>query len=104
MPCKAGDVIYHHGMTAHLANANRSPSVRRVHTAIYFADGCRRSAQPKHHPSVDRARIAVGDVIASGATPIAYPLEDALPAPVPWPESGRLSALRDLGIMPGDVR
>ena len=35
----AGAVAFHHGLTFHLAGANRSGAVRRVHTVIYFADG-----------------------------------------------------------------
>ncbi len=104
VPCRAGDVLYHHGSTAHLAKPNRSSTMRRVHTAIYFADGCTRSATPKHHPSVDRANIAIGEMIASGVTPIAWPLEGALPTPLPWPDSERIRTLKTLGIIPDQVR
>jgi ectoine hydroxylase-related dioxygenase (phytanoyl-CoA dioxygenase family) len=105
VPCKAGDVIFHHGSTAHLAKPNRSSGMRRVHTAIYFADGAVRSETPSHHPSVDRAGIAVGAVIDSGVTPIAWPIEDgSLPVPVPWPDSKRVEALKRLGIVPDQVR
>lgn len=104
VPCRAGDVLYHHGSTAHLAKANRSPAMRRVHTAIYFADGCTRSAVPKHHPSVDRANIAIGAVIASGVTPIAWPLDGGLPTPLPWPDSERVRTLKTLGVIPDRVR
>lgn len=104
VPCRVGDVLFHNGSTAHLAKANRSPMMRRVHTAIYFADGCTRSATPKHHPSVDRANIAVGGVIASGVTPIAWPLEGELPTPLPWPDSERVRTLKTLGIIPDRVR
>ena len=99
--CRAGDVIYHHGLTAHLARPNRSDDMRRVHTVIYFADGCTRGTAPKHHPSVDRAKIAPGAPIRSDATPIVFPLEGEPPEPMPWPESERLGALRRLGIVPG---
>jgi ectoine hydroxylase-related dioxygenase (phytanoyl-CoA dioxygenase family) len=37
-----GSVAFHHGLTFHLAGANRSGTVRRVHTVIYFADGSTR--------------------------------------------------------------
>jgi ectoine hydroxylase-related dioxygenase (phytanoyl-CoA dioxygenase family) len=105
VPCKAGDVIFHHGSTAHLAKPNRSSGMRRVHTAIYFADGAVRSETPSHHPSVDRAGIAVGAVIGSGVTPIAWPIEDGnLPVPVPWPDSKRVQTLKRLGIVPDQVR
>ena len=42
VPCKPGDVIFHHGRTVHLAKPNRSDRMRRVYTAIYFKDGCTR--------------------------------------------------------------
>jgi ectoine hydroxylase-related dioxygenase (phytanoyl-CoA dioxygenase family) len=105
VPCEAGDIIFHHGSTAHLAKPNRSQRMRRVHTAIYFADGSLRSETPSHHPSVDRAKIAVGAVIDSGVTPIAWPIEDgSLPVPEPWPDSKRVQTLRKLGIVPDRVR
>jgi ectoine hydroxylase-related dioxygenase (phytanoyl-CoA dioxygenase family) len=105
VPCAMGDVIFHHGTTAHLAKPNRSTRMRRVHTAIYFADGALRGETPKHHPSVDRANIAVGSRIESDVTPIAWPLAPgALPTPVPWPDSERVRALKTLGIVPDRVR
>lgn len=67
-----GGVAFHHGLTFHLAMPNRSGRTRRVHTVIYFRDGCRRGTMFSH-PSVDRAGIGVGDVIASDVTPIAWP-------------------------------
>lgn len=103
VPCSAGDVLFHHGYTAHLAKPNRSAGMRRAHTAIYFADGCTRSATPKHHPSVDRAAIGVGQPIASDVTPLAWPI-DEMPKPMPWPEGERTRALQRLGIVPGEVR
>jgi ectoine hydroxylase-related dioxygenase (phytanoyl-CoA dioxygenase family) len=78
-----GAVAYHHGLTFHLANPNQTGRTRRVHTAIYFRDGSRRGSEFRH-PSVDRAAIAVGDVIASDVTPIAWPREPQnLPTPPP---------------------
>jgi ectoine hydroxylase-related dioxygenase (phytanoyl-CoA dioxygenase family) len=102
VPCAAGDVIYHHGSTAHVATANRSGHMRCVYTAIYFRDGATRSAIPKHHPSVDRAGIGVGEEINSAVTPVVWPLEGSYPAPVPWPEnhSARGEMARRLGIVP----
>ena len=46
VPCRPGDVIFHHGSTAHLAMPNRSEATRRVYTAIYFRDGCTRGGSP----------------------------------------------------------
>ena len=104
VPCRAGDVIYHHGSTAHLAKPNRSNGMRRVHTVIYLADGLTRSDTPPHHPAVDRAKIPIGGLIASDVTPIAWPLPDGvLPKPVPWPDSKRVQDLKRLGIVPGDA-
>jgi len=70
----AGAVAFHHGLTFHLAKPNTTGTVRRVHTAIYFADGSTRGEGRYPHPSVERARIAMGAPIASDVTPIAWPL------------------------------
>jgi hypothetical protein len=70
----AGSVTFHHGLTFHLAKPNTTGSIRRVHTAIYFADGSTRGEGPYPHPSVERAGIALGAVIASDVTPLAWPL------------------------------
>ena len=67
-----GGVAFHHGLTFHLAMPNRMERTRRVHTIIYFRDGCTRGSWFPH-PSVDRPGIAVGDAIASDVTPIAWP-------------------------------
>jgi hypothetical protein len=44
-----------------------------VHTVIYFADGSTRGEGRFPHPSVERAGIAMGAVIASDVAPIAWP-------------------------------
>jgi ectoine hydroxylase-related dioxygenase (phytanoyl-CoA dioxygenase family) len=78
----AGSVAFHHGLTFHLAGPNRTGTVRRVHTAIYFADGSTRGEGYYPHPAVERAGIAMGAVIASDITPLAWPLPDGvLPDP-----------------------
>lgn len=80
-----GAVAFHHGLTFHVANPNRTDRTRRVHTMIFFRDGSTRSL-PFAHPSVDRAGIEVGDAIASDLTPIAWPRPvGSLPAPPPRP-------------------
>ena len=87
----AGSVAFHHGLTAHLARPNTTDRPRAVHTMIYFADGCTRSDRP--HPSVDRAGIEVGAVIASDVTPIVWPRPGGeLPArpAEPYPTAGRI--------------
>lgn len=83
--CRPGDVIFHHARTVHAAKPNRSGETRRVHTAIYFRDGCTR-ANDRPHYSLDRDRIAVGAPINGRATPVAWPLPDGrLPEPAPFP-------------------
>ncbi|HLI80848.1 MAG TPA: phytanoyl-CoA dioxygenase family protein [Candidatus Binataceae bacterium] len=67
-----GAVAFHHGLTVHLAGANRSTRTRRVHTMIYFRDGATRT-KPYAHPSVDRPGIKVGEAIDSELTPIVWP-------------------------------
>src|SRR5579872_4974484 len=104
LSAKAGDVLFHHARTVHMARPNRSDAVRRVYTCIYFRDGCTRASTPKHHPSVDRDRIALGQAIAGAATPIAWPLpEGRLPEPAPWPvlDSAHYRAAVKLGVLPG---
>ncbi len=77
----AGAVAFHHRLTFHLAAPNRTDRTRRVHTAIYFADGSTRGSAHRH-PSVDRGGIGVGDVIDSDVTPVAWPrVEGDLPQP-----------------------
>lgn len=85
-----GGVAFHHGLTVHLAHPNRSARVRRVHTAIFFRDGLRRS---KHgiHQSVDRAGIQPGQPIESNATPIAWPREPGDHPPTPTSRISRSS-------------
>lgn len=76
-----GSVAFHHGLTVHLARPNSSDRVRRVHTMIYFRDGCTRSS-PYPHPSVERDGIEIGAPIAGAVTPIVWPRPDGeLPVP-----------------------
>ena len=103
-PAKPGDVLFHHGLTVHLAKANRSDRTRRAYTAIYFADGCTR-AEKGAHPSLDREAIAPGAVIDGRATPIAWPLPgDRYPEPAPWPaafgESRLMARAAKMGVFP----
>ncbi len=101
VPAKAGDVIFHDGHTVHLARPNRSQVMRRVYTAILFADGCTRDSE-RPHPSVDRDRIAVGAPIAGPATPVVWPRTD-FPEPAAWPgmEGERAKRLVEFGVIPG---
>ncbi|HEY6426108.1 MAG TPA: phytanoyl-CoA dioxygenase family protein [Acidimicrobiales bacterium] len=79
----AGSVAYHHGLTFHLARPNATGTVRRVHTAIFFADGSRRGEGKFPHPSVERPGIPMGAVIASDVTPVAWPLPNGVLPPAP---------------------
>ncbi len=100
--CEPGDVIFHHGRTIHLAKPNRSGSVRRAYTVIYFRDGCTRSATGTH-PSVDRDGIVPGSAIDGRATPVAWPLvNEEMPQPGQWPQASDERSLRSktLGIIP----
>ncbi len=101
VPARAGDVIFHAARTVHMARGNRSGATRKVHTAIYFADGCTRAAKGDH-PSLTRNGTAPGEKIAGPATPIAWPLPfDRLPAPAPWPDLGGLyRRAAALGVLP----
>lgn len=81
-----GAVAFHHGLTFHLAKPNATGCPRRVHTIIYFRDGCTRGSD-FFHPSVDRPGIAVGAPIMSDVTPIAWPRAAGdLPATPTQPE------------------
>jgi ectoine hydroxylase-related dioxygenase (phytanoyl-CoA dioxygenase family) len=87
----AGSVAFHHGLTFHLARRNATRSVRRVHTAIYFADGSTRGEGKFPHPSVERPGIPMGGVIASDVTPLAWPLPGGVLPPAPAEPIGRAS-------------
>lgn len=102
VPAEAGDVLFHHGRTMHMALPNISSGTRRAYTAIYFADGCTRGGDRKH-PSVDRTGIAVGAKIDGAATPIVWPLANGYPEAGPWPDTDdeRFRRSLELGIIPG---
>ncbi len=102
VPCHAGDVIFHHGLTVHMAKPNRSDRGRRVYTVIFVADGAHRGGE-RPHPSVDRDGIPVGALIDGRATPIAWPLAgDGFPEPGPWPaaDDERRRRMLRLGLIP----
>ena len=70
-----GGVAFHHGLTVHCSMPNTTDHDRAVHTMIFFPDGSTRG-YPFPHFCVDRAGIEVGQVIASDATPVAWPRPD----------------------------
>ena len=95
-----GGVAFHHGLTVHLAGANKSAHTRRVHTMIYFRDGATRT-KPYAHPSVDRPGIAVGDIIDSDLTPIVWPRAAGdLPRPPHMPLTPLFANLNTNGALP----
>ncbi|MGZ6927227.1 MAG: phytanoyl-CoA dioxygenase family protein [Acidimicrobiia bacterium] len=75
-----GSVAFHHGLTVHLAGANRTLRDRAVQTIIYFPDGSTRGYAFPHF-AVERGGIEVGDVIDSDVTPIAWPRPADAPIP-----------------------
>jgi hypothetical protein len=79
---RRGAVAFHHGLTVHLARANTSDRARRVHTMIFFRDGCTRSS-PFPHPSVERDGIEIGAPIAGAVTPVVWPRPVGDLPPVP---------------------
>jgi ectoine hydroxylase-related dioxygenase (phytanoyl-CoA dioxygenase family) len=82
-----GSVAFHHGLTVHLAGANRTDRDRAVQTMIYFPDGSTRG-YPFPHFAVERNGIEVGSVIDGDVTPIAWPRPVDAPIP-PRPVAGR---------------
>jgi len=75
-----GSVVFHHGLTVHMAAANTTNNVRRVMTMVYFADGTKRLANwPVFGP--DRDDVQVGEPIQGPGMPIAWPRQPGdLPA------------------------
>lgn len=76
-----GSVIFHHGLTVHLAKPNLTSNIRKVYTVVYFKDGTRRGSQigvDQSHFAVDRDNLKIkqGQIINSCLTPIAYPIKN----------------------------
>lgn len=95
-----GSVAFHHGLTVHLAGANRSNRTRRVHTMIYFRDGATRT-KPYAHPSVDRPGIKVGEAIDSDLTPLVWPRSAGdWPRPPRMPLTPLFESLNTNGALP----
>jgi len=95
-----GSVAFHHGLTVHLAMANKSNRTRRVHTMIYFKDGATRT-KPYAHPSVDRPGIKMGEAIDSDLTPLVWPRAAGdLPRPPRMPLTPLFESLNTNGALP----
>ncbi len=67
IPLRAGDVTFHHGRTAHRANANDTDEYRVAHTVIYMPRTTRFSGAS--HCVTDPLCLAVGEVIAGDLFP-----------------------------------
>ncbi len=80
-----GSVIWHHGFTVHGAGPNTTTETRRAFTIVYLADGHRRTKSWANFP-LDRAGVAVGDLMEGDGLPLAWPRTDAEP---PSPPTGR---------------
>jgi hypothetical protein len=96
-----GDVIFHSARTVHMAMANRSAQTRAVHTAVYFRDGCTRSATGSDL-AVARNGTRPGEPIDGPATPIAWPLTDGqLPSPPTFDNmSDWYKRFAEIGVVP----
>ena len=75
---KAGSVVWHHGFTVHLANANNRKETRRVFTNVYLAKGYRRIKEWPVFP-LDRAGVAVGELMEGEGLPTVWPRQETLP-------------------------
>lgn len=76
---KAGSVVWHHGMTVHMAAANTSGLTRRVFTVVYIGDEARRVRQWPVFP-LDRAGVKVGEVARGPGMPRLWPPGEDWPA------------------------
>jgi len=74
-----GDVIWHHGFCVHQATANHSSEMRRVFTTVYLARGYSR-VKPWPVFPLDRAGVAVGELMEGEGMPQVWPPADDLPA------------------------
>lgn len=75
-----GSVVWHHGLTVHLAAPNNTAETRRVFTVVYLGDGVLRTKSWPLLP-LDREGIEVGDTVEGPGIPMAWPPADELPEP-----------------------
>ena len=78
IPISPGSVVWHHGMTVHGASANTSDHTRRAFT-IVFLDGEARRTKPWPSFPLDRANVAVGDLVTGAGLPQAWPPTEQKP-------------------------
>lgn len=67
-----GSIIWHHGMTVHLASGNQSTQTRRAFTIVYLDADAIRTKPWRSYP-LDRAGVAVGDTVAGMGLPQVWP-------------------------------
>ena len=77
---QAGSVIWHHGLTVHLAAANTLDTTRRVFTVVYIDAQARRQQAWPTFP-LDRDQVQVGEVIRGPGMPRLWPPSAELPQP-----------------------
>lgn len=77
---EAGSVIWHHGMTVHMAAENKLDQPRRVFTVVYIGDEARRIKPWPTYP-LDRDKVAVGEVIQGPGMPQLWPPSEEMPNP-----------------------
>lgn len=77
---KAGSVTWHHGFTVHQATANTRNETRRVFTIVYIASGYQRIKAWPVFP-LDRAGVAVGEIMQGEGLPVVWPPQADLPSP-----------------------
>ena len=77
---KAGQAIWHHGMTVHQAAANTTTQTRRVFTIVYIDSAAKRHREWPTYP-LDRDGVGVGELIAGPGMPVLWPAPAEMPNP-----------------------
>lgn len=77
---EAGSVIWHGGLTVHMAAANRSDRTRRVFTVVYLDANARRTRSWPVYP-LDRDGIKEGELIQGPGMPRLWPAPMEPPEP-----------------------
>ena len=77
---EAGSVIWHGGLTVHMAAANRSARTRRVFTVVYLDANARRTRSWPVYP-LDRDGVKEGEIIRGPSMPQLWPPPAVAPIP-----------------------
>jgi ectoine hydroxylase-related dioxygenase (phytanoyl-CoA dioxygenase family) len=88
-PFDLGEVSFHHNLSFHTAEANRTDHSRLVLATTYYADGARLVERPTMVSGDWQKFIpdtAPGEVAASRLNPICWPVTDASLASAEWAE------------------